>query len=123
MAVASAGGWPGRTQVSTAGKSSNSGKGCGSARYASINAGVAGNCAAGNGLAGFTIHAHHPGGEDVSGNKILNNAIGIWLSKTVKAAGLASNSYRHVTKKVVRGQHSSPSVGTRRRGPGPDASS
>jgi nitrous oxidase accessory protein NosD len=39
----------------------------------------------------------------ITGNKISNNAIGIWLSKTVKAQGLASNSYSNVTTKVVRG--------------------
>ncbi len=121
------------------------GSGPGSAAYDNL---VAGNYAAGNGLAGFTIHAHNPGGEDVNGNKVINNvfgsnnlggdgydgppvtdfkttaiavfsvppvsmvitgnkisnnAIGIWLSKTVNAHGLAINSYRHVTKKVVRG--------------------
>ena len=31
------------------------------------------NYAAGNGMAGFTIHAHLPGGEDVSGNAIVDN--------------------------------------------------
>ncbi|HEX4432654.1 MAG TPA: hypothetical protein VHZ96_25510 [Frankiaceae bacterium] len=121
------------------------GSGPGSAAYNNL---VTGNYTAGNGLAGFTIHAHHPGGEDVNGNnvinnvfgknntlgdgfdgppvtdfkttaiavfsvppvsmvitgnKISNNAIGIWLSKTVKAQGLASNSYSNVTTKVVRG--------------------
>ena len=121
------------------------GSGPGSAAYNNL---VTGNYAAGNGLAGFTIHAHHPGGEDVNGNKVINNvfgrnnvggdgydgppvtdfkttaiavfsvprvsmvitgnkisnnAIGIWLSKTVNAQGLASNSYSNVTTKVVRG--------------------
>lgn len=37
---------------------------------------VAGNSLRGNGLAGVTIHAHHPGGEDVNGNKIIGNFIG-----------------------------------------------
>jgi nitrous oxidase accessory protein NosD len=121
------------------------GSGPGSAAYNNL---VTGNYTAGNGLAGFTIHAHHPGGEDVNGNKVINNvfgknnvggdgfdgppvtdfkttaiavfsvppvtmvitgnkisnnAIGIWLSKTVNAQGLASNSYSNVTTKVVRG--------------------
>ncbi len=31
------------------------------------------NYAAGNGLAGFTIHAHLPGGEDISGNAVVGN--------------------------------------------------
>jgi nitrous oxidase accessory protein NosD len=34
------------------------------------------NYAAGNGLAGFTIHAHLPGGEDVNGNQVVNNVFG-----------------------------------------------
>ena len=121
------------------------GSGPGSAAYDNV---VSGNYAAGNGLAGFTIHAHHPGGEDVNGNqvidnvfgrnnvggdgfdgppvidfkttgiavfsvppvkmiitgnKISNDAIGIWLSKTVNAQGLSNNSYSNVTTKVVRG--------------------
>ena len=46
------------------------GSGPGSAAYDNL---VQGNYMAGNGLAGFTIHAHHPGGEDVSGNQIVNN--------------------------------------------------
>ena len=37
---------------------------------------VVGNYAAGNGLAGFTIHAHHPGGEDVNGNRVIYNRFG-----------------------------------------------
>jgi hypothetical protein len=107
------------------------------------------NVSTGNGLAGFTIHAHLPGGEDVNGNRILNNvfgtnnlggdgydgppgpadmqttgiavyaapqvhlairgntvhndAIGIWLSRTVTARGLADNTYHHVGTRVVRG--------------------
>ncbi|HTN81341.1 MAG TPA: hypothetical protein VMK16_16850 [Acidimicrobiales bacterium] len=99
----------------------------------------------GNGLAGFTIHAHHPGGEDVNGNQVLNNvfdtnnvggdpfdggvknfettgiavysvpptsmtisgntirnnAIGIWLTDTVTASGLETNSFQSVTTPVV----------------------
>lgn len=34
------------------------------------------NYAADNGLAGFTIHAHLPGGEDVNGNRIVSNVFG-----------------------------------------------
>jgi nitrous oxidase accessory protein NosD len=30
----------------------------------------------GNGLAGITIHAHHPGGEDVNGNQFVENIVG-----------------------------------------------
>jgi nitrous oxidase accessory protein NosD len=37
---------------------------------------VEGNFAEGNGLAGFTIHAHLPGGEDVSGTRIVGNVFG-----------------------------------------------
>jgi nitrous oxidase accessory protein NosD len=37
---------------------------------------VEGNFAEGNGLAGFTIHAHLPGGEDVNGNRIVDNVFG-----------------------------------------------
>ncbi|HEY2043317.1 MAG TPA: NosD domain-containing protein, partial [Jatrophihabitans sp.] len=121
------------------------GSGPGSAAYDNV---IEDNYMAGNGLAGFTIHAHHPGGEDVNGNKVIdntfgtnnvmgdafdgppvtdfkttaiavfsvptvhmtitdneisNNAIGIWLSTTVSARGLADNEYHHVAKKVVRG--------------------
>jgi hypothetical protein len=107
------------------------------------------NVATGNGLAGFTIHAHLPGGEDLNGNRILNNvfgtnnlggdpydgppgpadlqttgiavysvpavhlairgntvrqdAIGIWLSRTVTARGLAHNTYYKVRNHIVRG--------------------
>ncbi|HSY15763.1 MAG TPA: hypothetical protein VK816_07240 [Jatrophihabitantaceae bacterium] len=121
------------------------GSGPGSAAYNNV---IEGNYMAGNGLAGFTIHAHHPGGEDVNGNKVIgntfgtnnvlgdpfdgppvtdfmttaiaifsvppvhmtitgnkisNNAIGIWLSNTVTVTGLNHNTYHHVTTKVVRG--------------------
>ncbi|MGZ4413157.1 MAG: hypothetical protein ACXVRZ_02080 [Gaiellaceae bacterium] len=106
---------------------------------------VEGNYIAGNGLAGVTIHAHHPGGSDVngnqiinnsfdtnnvmgdvfdggisnfqttaiavysvpaaqmtiSGNKIRNNSIGIWLTDTVDALGLDNNQYAHVGTSVV----------------------
>jgi nitrous oxidase accessory protein NosD len=34
------------------------------------------NYMAGNGLAGFTIHAHLPGGEDVNGNSVTDNRLG-----------------------------------------------
>jgi hypothetical protein len=34
------------------------------------------NFASGNGLAGFTIHAHLPGGEDLNGNKVTKNVFG-----------------------------------------------
>lgn len=99
---------------------------------------VAFNFITGSGQAGFTIHAHYPGGEYVSGNRVIantfgpnnlggdfldgpgtdpdtvttgvlvfsavpvhmviaanhidGNQIGIWLTPTVTAAGLASNS-------------------------------
>lgn len=103
------------------------------------------NYLAGNGLAGITFHAHHPGGEDINGNDIVgnvfatnnvagdtfdggisnfpttgiaiysvppvqltiannairDNAIGIWLTDTVAAAGLGSNAYRHVGTPIV----------------------
>jgi nitrous oxidase accessory protein NosD len=49
------------------------GSGPGSAAYDNL---VADNEMSGNGLAGFTIHAHHPGGEDVNGNNVINNVIG-----------------------------------------------
>jgi nitrous oxidase accessory protein NosD len=121
------------------------GSGPGSAAYDNV---VVDNVMAGNGLAGFTIHAHHPGGEDVNGNKVVdntfgtnniggdgydgppvtdfkttaiavfsvphvtmtitgnkisNNAIGIWLSTTVAARGLHDNRFHNVTTHVVRG--------------------
>ena len=34
------------------------------------------NYIAGSGMAGFTIHAHLPGGEDVNGNKVVGNDFG-----------------------------------------------
>jgi len=37
---------------------------------------VIGNFSAQNGLAGFTIHAHHPGGEDLNGNRVVWNYFG-----------------------------------------------
>ena len=108
---------------------------------------IEGNYSADNGLAGFTIHAHHPGGEDLNGNRVINNIfgtnntkgdafdgppvtdfdttgiavfsvptvrmtirgnlifdnhIGVWLSTTVHARGLAHNKYIHVAEHVVR---------------------
>jgi nitrous oxidase accessory protein NosD len=122
------------------------GSGPGTGVYNNI---VRNNVSVGNGLAGFTIHAHLPGGEDLNGNQVVDNrfgtnnlggdgydgppgptdfqttgiavysapavhmtirdnsvrrnAIGIWLSKTVKAHGLSTNHYHHVGKHVVRG--------------------
>jgi hypothetical protein len=121
------------------------GSGPGSAAYDNL---VEGNTMTGNGLAGFTIHAHHPGGEDVNGNSVIgnvfgtnntlgdgfdgppvtdfqttgvavfsvppvtmtitgnqisNNAIGIWLSTSVTANGLAGNVYNNVATPVVTG--------------------
>jgi hypothetical protein len=49
------------------------GSGPGSAAYDNL---IKGNYIAGNGLAGVTIHAHAPGGEDVNGNTIVSNVIG-----------------------------------------------
>jgi len=37
---------------------------------------ITGNYSARNGLAGFTIHAHHPGGEDLNGNRVVWNYFG-----------------------------------------------
>jgi parallel beta-helix repeat protein len=37
---------------------------------------VEGNSMSGNGLGGFAIHAHLPGGVDVNGNQVLDNTIG-----------------------------------------------
>jgi hypothetical protein len=36
-------------------------------------------------------------------NHILNNAIGIWLSKPVSAAGLATNTFTNVTTPISAG--------------------
>ena len=47
--------------------------GPGSAAYDNV---VKDNEASGNGLAGVTLHAHHPGGEDMNGNQIVDNALG-----------------------------------------------
>lgn len=118
------------------------GSGPGSGAYDNL---VSGNFMAGNGLAGVTIHAHHPGGEDMNGNRIVgntfatnnvmgdvfdggvsnfqttaiavysvpaaqmtiadnvirSNAIGIWLTDTITAAGLGSNTYMNVGTPVV----------------------
>jgi nitrous oxidase accessory protein NosD len=49
------------------------GSGPGSAAYDNL---IEGNEMSGNGLAGFTIHAHHPGGEDVNGNDVIDNVFG-----------------------------------------------
>jgi nitrous oxidase accessory protein NosD len=118
------------------------GSGPGTGAYDNL---VQGNYMAGNGIAGFTIHAHHPGGEDVNGNAVVgnvfstnnvtgdafdggimnfattaiavysvppvqmtiahnvihDNAIGIWLTDTVTAAGLATNTFVNVATPVV----------------------
>ena len=117
------------------------GSGPGTGAYDNV---VEANYMEGNGLAGFTIHAHHPGGEDVSGNQvinnvfgvnntggdgfdggvknfettgiavyavpptsmtiagnvIMNNSIGIWLTNTVTAAGIETNSFQQVMTPV-----------------------
>jgi nitrous oxidase accessory protein NosD len=49
------------------------GSGPGSGAYDNL---VVDNYIAGSGMAGFTIHAHHPGGEDVNGNKVIDNTFG-----------------------------------------------
>jgi nitrous oxidase accessory protein NosD len=49
------------------------GSGPGSAVYDNL---VEHNITWGNGLAGITIHAHHPGGEDVNGNQFVENIVG-----------------------------------------------
>jgi parallel beta-helix repeat protein len=49
------------------------GSGPGSAVYDNT---VANNEASGNGLAGITVHAHHPGGEFMNGNSLVNNTLG-----------------------------------------------
>jgi nitrous oxidase accessory protein NosD len=49
------------------------GSGPGSAVYNNL---VEDNEASGNGLAGIAIHAHHPGGEDMNGNRLIGNNIG-----------------------------------------------
>lgn len=49
------------------------GSGPGSAVYDNF---VAWNSLSGNGLAGITVHAHLPGGEDVNGNRFIANFIG-----------------------------------------------
>jgi hypothetical protein len=46
------------------------GSGPGSGAYGNV---VEGNYLAGNGLAGVVMHAHHPGGEDMNGNQVINN--------------------------------------------------
>jgi parallel beta-helix repeat protein len=118
------------------------GSGPGSGAYDNL---VEGNFIAGNGLAGVVIHAHHPGGEDVSGNEIVGNTIytnnikgdpfdggvsdfhttgiavysvpttqmtiahnaiqhdvvGIWLTDTVTALGLGTNTFSGVTTPVM----------------------
>ncbi len=122
------------------------GSGPGTGAYDNV---VRDNYISGSGMAGFTIHAHLPGGEDVNGNKVVDNdfgtnnlggdgfdgppgpmdfattaiavysaptvemtirgnhirdnAIGIWLSTTVTAHGLAANHFHHVPTHVVTG--------------------
>lgn len=49
------------------------GSGPGSAVYDNV---VVHNEAHGNGLSGITIHAHHPGGEDMNGNVLTGNDLG-----------------------------------------------
>jgi hypothetical protein len=50
------------------------GSGPGSGAYDNL---IEDNYIAGNGLAGVTLHAHHPGGEDINGNAIIGN----WIEK------------------------------------------
>lgn len=50
------------------------GSGPGSGAYDNL---IEDNYVAGNGLAGITLHAHHPGGEDINGNEIIGN----WIEK------------------------------------------
>ena len=49
------------------------GSGPGTGAYDNV---IKDNYSAGNGMAGFTIHAHLPGGEDVNGNAVLDNKFG-----------------------------------------------
>jgi len=118
------------------------GSGPGSGAYDNL---VEDNYIADNGLAGVTLHAHHPGGEDINGNNIIgnwieknnvagdafdggvmnfkttaiavysvphvhmvirdnvlrHNQVGVWLTNTVAAAKLGSNSYRDTPTHVV----------------------
>lgn len=46
---------------------------------------------------GIAVHAV------IAHNRIFNNSIGIWLSKPVKASGLPSNSFHHVTTPISAG--------------------
>lgn len=50
------------------------GSGPGSGAYDNV---VSGNYVADSGMAGVTLHAHHPGGEDINGNSIVRN----WIEK------------------------------------------
>jgi nitrous oxidase accessory protein NosD len=50
------------------------GSGPGSGAYDNL---IEDNYIADNGLAGVTLHAHHPGGEDINGNDIIGN----WIEK------------------------------------------
>jgi nitrous oxidase accessory protein NosD len=118
------------------------GSGPGSGAYDNV---VKNNIVTRNGLAGITLHAHHPGGEDINGNSIIgnwiyknniggdafdggvsnmqttgiavysvpsvhmtirdnvfhNNQIGVWLTDTVDADGLADNWYGNTVTHVV----------------------
>jgi nitrous oxidase accessory protein NosD len=118
------------------------GSGPGSGAYDNL---IKDNYIARNGLAGVTLHAHHPGGEDINGNDIIgnwieknnvagdtfdggvsnfkttgiavysvpavhmvirnnvlrHNQVGIWLTNTVVAPNLGSNSYRDTPTHVV----------------------
>ena len=118
------------------------GSGPGSGAYDNL---VEDNYVAYNGLAGVTLHAHHPGGEDINGNQIIgntfqknniggdtfdggisnfaptaiavysvpsvhmvirnniirHNTIGVWLTNTVTATGLGSNSYRDTPTHIL----------------------
>jgi hypothetical protein len=39
----------------------------------------------------------------IAHNRIFDNHFGIWLSKPVKAFGLGTNSFRHVTRPISAG--------------------
>jgi parallel beta-helix repeat protein len=39
----------------------------------------------------------------IAGNHVSNNQIGIWLSKTVTASGLTSNTFQNVATPISSG--------------------
>ena len=79
------------------------GSGPGSGAYDNL---VEDNYVAYNGLAGVTLHAHHPGGEDINGNQIIGNTFQKNnIGATRSTAGSATSPRPRSPSTPSRGPH------------------